>query len=177
MKGTTEDEIAGWHHWLDVHAFEQAPVVGDSQGGLVCCSPWGHPELNTTEWLNCTETHMPRRGAQGAVVGAGTPQVAKLSSWMNPLSGGAAAHCQNSFTPKRERKKATPKKDPFSQPDFWSLDACFLTEGLFAVDILITPFTGESPVCEMPPYCDKLEWAKNFSLFTLQLFHSFSEKD
>ena len=46
----------------------------------MCCSSWGHPELNTTERLNCTETHMTRRGAQGAVVGAGTPQVAKLSS-------------------------------------------------------------------------------------------------
>ena len=39
-KGTTEDEMAGWHHWLDGHEFEQAPGVGDGQGGLACCSPW-----------------------------------------------------------------------------------------------------------------------------------------
>ena len=41
-KGTTEDEMAGWHHWLDAHEFEQAPGVGDGQGSLSCCSPWGH---------------------------------------------------------------------------------------------------------------------------------------
>ena len=51
-KGTTEDEMAGWHHQLDGHEFEQAPGVGDGQGGLVCCSPWGHKESDTTEQLN-----------------------------------------------------------------------------------------------------------------------------
>ena len=38
-KGTTEDEMAGWHHRLDGHEFEQAPGVGDGQGSLACCSP------------------------------------------------------------------------------------------------------------------------------------------
>ena len=51
-KGTTEDEMVGWHHWLDSHEFEQAPGIGDEQGSLVCCSPWGHKELDTTEQLN-----------------------------------------------------------------------------------------------------------------------------
>ena len=55
-KGTTEDEMVGWHHWFNGHEFEQAPGVGDGQGSLVCCSPWGHKELDTTEWLNWTET-------------------------------------------------------------------------------------------------------------------------
>ena len=41
-KGMTEDEMVGWHHWLDGHEFEQALGVGDGQGGLACCSPWGH---------------------------------------------------------------------------------------------------------------------------------------
>jgi len=41
-KGTTEDEMVGWHHRLDKHEFEQAPEVGDGQGSLVCCSPWGY---------------------------------------------------------------------------------------------------------------------------------------
>ena len=54
-KGTTEDKIVGWHHRLDGHVFEQAPGVGDGQGSLVCCSPRGRKELNTTEWLNWTE--------------------------------------------------------------------------------------------------------------------------
>ena len=54
-KGTTEDEMVGWHHWLDGHEFEQALGVGDGQGSLECYSPWGHKELDTTERLNWTE--------------------------------------------------------------------------------------------------------------------------
>ena len=54
-KGTTEDEMVGWHHGLNEHEFEQAPGVGDGQGGLVCCSPWGHKVLDTTEQLKWTE--------------------------------------------------------------------------------------------------------------------------
>ena len=50
-KGPTEDEMVGWHHWLDGHELEQAPGVGDGQGGLACCSSWGCKELDTTEWL------------------------------------------------------------------------------------------------------------------------------
>ena len=48
-KGTTEDELVGWHHRLDGHEFEQALEVGNGQGGLMCCSPWGCKELDTTE--------------------------------------------------------------------------------------------------------------------------------
>ena len=51
-KGTTEDEMVGWHHWLYGHEFEQALGIGDGQGSLVCCSPWGCKESDTTEWLN-----------------------------------------------------------------------------------------------------------------------------
>ena len=47
--GATEDEMVGWHHWLDGHEFEQASGVGDGQGILACCSPWGRKELDTTE--------------------------------------------------------------------------------------------------------------------------------
>ena len=54
-KGTTEDEMAGWHHWLNGHEFEWTPGVGDGQGGLVCCSSWGHKESDTTERLSWTE--------------------------------------------------------------------------------------------------------------------------
>ena len=49
---TTEDEMVGWYHWLDGHEFEQALRVGDGQGSLACCSPWGHKESDTTETLN-----------------------------------------------------------------------------------------------------------------------------
>ena len=50
--GTTEDEMVGWHHRLDRHEFELAPGVSDGQGGLACCSPWGHKESDMTERLN-----------------------------------------------------------------------------------------------------------------------------
>ena len=51
-KGPTEDEMVGWHHWLDGHEFEQAPGDGEGQGGLACCSPWGCKESAMTERLN-----------------------------------------------------------------------------------------------------------------------------
>ena len=53
----TEDEMVGWHHQLSGHEFEKAPGVGDEQGNLACCSPWGCKELDTTEWLNELEFH------------------------------------------------------------------------------------------------------------------------
>ena len=55
-EGMTEDEMVGWHHWLDGHEFEQALGVGDGQGSLVCYSPWGRKELDTTEQLNWTDS-------------------------------------------------------------------------------------------------------------------------
>ena len=51
-KGTTEDEMTGWHHWLDGREFEWTPGVGDGQGGLACCDSWGPKKSDTTEWLN-----------------------------------------------------------------------------------------------------------------------------
>ena len=55
-KRMTDDEMVGWHCWLNGYQFEQAPGVGDGQGSLACCSPWGHNELNKTEQLNWTES-------------------------------------------------------------------------------------------------------------------------
>ena len=51
-KGMTEDEMVGWHHRLYGGEFEQALGVGDGQGNLACCSPWGRKESDTTEQLN-----------------------------------------------------------------------------------------------------------------------------
>ena len=51
-KGTAVDEMVGWHHWLDVHEFEWSLGVGDGQGGLVCCSPWGYKDSDTTAWTD-----------------------------------------------------------------------------------------------------------------------------
>ena len=63
-KGVTEDEMVGRHHRLNGHEFGWTPGVGDGQGGLVCCSSWGHKESDTTERLNWTEVgRTPERTA------------------------------------------------------------------------------------------------------------------
>ena len=54
-KGTTEDEMVGWHHRLNGHGFGWTLGVGDGQGGLACCDSWGHKKSDTTEQLNWTE--------------------------------------------------------------------------------------------------------------------------
>ena len=54
-KGTREDEMVGWQHWLNGHEFEEALGIGDEKGGLVCCSPWGCKGLDVTEQLNWTD--------------------------------------------------------------------------------------------------------------------------
>ena len=56
-KGMTEDEMVGWHHWLNGHGFGLTPGVGDGQGGLACCGWWGHKELDMIVWLNWTNSH------------------------------------------------------------------------------------------------------------------------
>ena len=55
VKGTAEDEMAGWHHWLDGRESEWTPGDGDGQGGLACCDSWGRKESDMTERLNWTE--------------------------------------------------------------------------------------------------------------------------
>ena len=59
-KGTTEDEMARWHHRLDGHEFGSTPGVGDGQGSLECCSPWGQKESDMTEQLKWTELNWTR---------------------------------------------------------------------------------------------------------------------
>ena len=64
-KGTTEDEMAGWHHQLDGLKSEWTPGVGDGQGGLTCCNSWDCKESDTTEWLNWTELkRSPQRNSK-----------------------------------------------------------------------------------------------------------------
>ena len=59
-KGTTEDNMAGWHHQLNEHEFEQAPGVGDGQKSLACCGPWSRKESDVTERLNWTDYALSR---------------------------------------------------------------------------------------------------------------------
>ena len=57
MKEAAENEMIGWHHSLDENEVEQTPGDREGQGSLVCCSPWGHKELDTTERLNSNNAH------------------------------------------------------------------------------------------------------------------------
>ena len=81
-KGTTEDEMVGWHYQLDGREFEWTPGVGDGQGGLACCNSWGREESDTTKQLNWTENEIkfkiqflsltgPISGAQSLYVESG----------------------------------------------------------------------------------------------------------
>ena len=58
-KGTTENEMFGWHHWLNGHGCGWTLGVGDGQGSLVCCGSWGCKESDTTQRLNWTELNIP----------------------------------------------------------------------------------------------------------------------
>ena len=85
-KGTTEDELAGWHHRLNGREFEWTPGNGDGQGGLVCCDSWSCKESDTTEWtelnwtelkglsLECTEQAKRRRSADDSLRGILNPR-------------------------------------------------------------------------------------------------------
>ena len=75
-KGAAEDEIVGWHHWLNVHKFEQSPGDSEGQGSLACYSPWGHKELNTTEWLNNNNnTLMEWKGKNYMIISIDTEKI------------------------------------------------------------------------------------------------------
>ena len=65
-KGTREDEVVGWHHWLYGHEFEQAPGDSEGRGSLACCSPWGCKESDVTEQLNWTEKYRTKNQFQMA---------------------------------------------------------------------------------------------------------------
>ena len=76
-KGTTEDEMVGWHHQLNRHGFGWTPGVGDGQGGLAGCSPWGCKEWDMTEWLNWAELNF---GHTGIFIALQTPRHAPVLS-------------------------------------------------------------------------------------------------
>ena len=100
-KGTTENEMVGWHHQLNGHEFEQALGVGDGQGSLACCSPWGLEESDTTEQfhfhfslscigeghgspLQCSCLENPRAGEPGGLPSMGSHRV--RHDWANELN-------------------------------------------------------------------------------------------
>ena len=87
-KGTTENELVGWHHWLDGCDSEWAPGVGDGQGGLVCCDSWGRKESDTTEWLNWTELiFIGRTDAEAKTPILWPPDIKNWLIWKDPDAG------------------------------------------------------------------------------------------
>ena len=70
-----EDEMAEWHHQLDAHELEQVLGVGNEWGRLACCFPWGHKELDTSEWLNRTEIDFTQNSKQNNHHGLKTGQL------------------------------------------------------------------------------------------------------
>ena len=84
-KGTTKDEVVGWHCWLNGHEFQWTPGVGNTQGGLACCNPWGRKESNMTEQLNWPELNWaPGRGLAKQAPGLTTFQF--LHSKINSMN-------------------------------------------------------------------------------------------
>ena len=100
-KGTTEDEKAGWHHWLDGRESEWTPGYGDGRGGLVCCDSWGCKESDTTERLNWTELMASLR--QGESVRFASFQ--SLTGWQLRLSPKISPYvCYNNISGKMRVK-------------------------------------------------------------------------
>ena len=87
-KGTTEDEMAGWHHWINGRESEWTLGVGDGQGGLTCCNSRGRKESDTTEQMNWTETIWILLVRAGYIVyitcvnGENRPLILKSPHWM-----------------------------------------------------------------------------------------------
>ena len=123
-KGTTEDEMNGWHHRVDGHEFEWTPGVGDGQGGLACCNSWGRKESDTTEQLNWTEdTARPAH---------------RTKDWAEEASCGMAHHLPETGRrgqPEPERVNCSPREASYTklQADFianqdflgfWMVDIC-----------------------------------------------------
>ena len=81
-KGTTEDEMVGWHHRLNGHGFGWSLGVGDGQGGLVCCSSWGQKESGMTQRLNWTEDRLSHLSAHGLAHESHSVTSGWMSRWV-----------------------------------------------------------------------------------------------
>ena len=86
-KGTTEDEKVGWHHWLSGHEFELTLGVGDGQGSLACCSPWGHKQSDVTWRLNNSNKACVLSCKYHSLSPHHSPFSIYVSSWQRPPLG------------------------------------------------------------------------------------------
>ena len=93
-KGTTEDEMAGWHHWHNGRESEWTPGVGDGQGGLACCGSWGCKESDTSEWLNWTIYELPcwLNGKESTCNAGDTGDGSSIPGWGTSPGEGNGTH-------------------------------------------------------------------------------------
>ena len=98
-KGMTEDEMAGWHHWLDGCVFEWTLGDGDGQGDQVCCNSWGRTESDTTERLNWCKMILNILGIRASLVAQLVKNLPVMQEtwvqslgWEDPLEKGTATH-------------------------------------------------------------------------------------
>ena len=98
-KGTTKDEMTGWHHWLSEHESEWTPGVGDGQGGLACCNSCGRRELDTTERLNWTELRLFHPWCfQARILEWGAISSSRGSSWPRDQTWVSCISCIDRWT-------------------------------------------------------------------------------
>ena len=117
--GTTEDEMAGWHHGLDGCESEWTPGVGDGQGGLACWASWGHKVSDTTEWQNWTENMYNIKTITLAIVKRTIPWHPEPLHCCALI---ATIHLQNVFSSPNVRHIFI---------DFWSFSLNILSETFF----------------------------------------------
>ena len=93
-KGTTRDEMVGWHHRLNGNGFEWTLGVGDGQGGLVCCGSWGHKESDMTDWLTmiCRWHHPYGRKWRGTKKSLDESESGEWKSWLKAQHSGNKDH-------------------------------------------------------------------------------------
>ena len=122
----TEDEMAGWHHQLNGHEFEQTPGDGEGQGSLACCSPWGHKELDTTERLNNSKDVGPDHIPDEA------PSQINAYSFLIKCSNPRTSYIHASAVKLQNRIKNIPERDKASFSHLPSLnDYCSFLLSLF----------------------------------------------
>ena len=104
-KGTTEVEVAGWHHWLDGRESEWTSGVGVGQGGLACCDSWGRKELDMTEQLNWTELNWRLEGTGNPLQYSCLENPMDRGAWWATVHGSQSPTQLSDFTFKKCRQK------------------------------------------------------------------------
>ena len=137
--------MVGWHHRLDGHEFKQAPGDGEGQGSMICCSPWGHKELNTTEQLNWTEetnTQMPLSFNSSLIVSTLTSNSCLLFFFLTHL-----------LQPSSAQLSGSPSK-PLCELHHW---VCFDLWPLWSSVLCTTVPLNPVASC-VPILCPQLAW-------------------